>query len=138
MLRNGVTQTHEGWPHGNCVQASYATIFDCPIECVPRFDPAAIGQQSQGQLEREWLASLGLDLVEIAVPPDSELPDDVRAAVGEEWPKMHLISGMSPRGFGHRCVGIGGEVAWDPHPSRAGLVTVYSIGLLVPREVESW
>jgi hypothetical protein len=135
--RNGVTQTHEGWPHGNCVQATYATLFDCPIECVPRFDPAAIGGSKQGDLERQWLASLGLDLVEIAVPSDGELPGEVLDVVAEEWPAPHLISGMSPRGFGHRCVGIGGRVAWDPHPSREGLVTVYSIGLLVPM-IESW
>jgi len=136
---NGVTQTHEGWPHGNCVQASYATLFGCPIECIPRFDPASIGQQKQGDLEREWLASLGFDLVEIAVSSNQELPQDVLDTVEDEWPMPHLISGMSPRGFGHRCVGIGGQVAWDPHPSRAGLVHVYSIGLIVPAaEVELW
>jgi hypothetical protein len=42
------------------------------------------------------------------------------------------MSGISPRGYGHRCVGIGGKLVWDPHPSREGLLTVYSIGMLVP------
>jgi hypothetical protein len=120
------------------VRAAYATILGIPIDLVPRFDPAkcdAVGQE-QGDLERQWLATLGIDLVEIATnpenpPPDNELPQEVLDCVPEV---PHLISGVSPRGFGHRCVGVGGKVVFDPHPSRAGLATIYSIGLLVPME----
>jgi hypothetical protein len=85
--------------------------------------------REQGDLEREWLASLGYDLFEIAVPPDQELPEEVLECVP---PVPHLMSGISPRGFGHRCVGVGGKLVWDPHPSGEGLVTVYSVGLVVP------
>ena len=131
MPRSGVTQRVEGYPYGECVRATYATLLGLPIERVPRFDPAvcdALGQE-QGDRERQWLTSLGFDLVEIGVEPPAELPPEILACV----PNVpHLISGISPRGFGHRCVGVGGRVAWDPHPSRAGLATVYSIGLLVP------
>lgn len=36
----------------------------------------------------------------------------------------HIINGPSPRGFGHSCLGYRGELIWDPHPTRAGLVKV--------------
>jgi hypothetical protein len=128
-----VTQTVEGWPRGSCVQAAYASILDLPTEAVPRFDPEASARagQNQGDRERMWLASIGLDLITIATAPDKSLAPEVLGCIPEV---PHLMSGISPRGYGHRCVGIGGQLAWDPHPSRAGLLTVYSIGLLVPLE----
>lgn len=128
-----VTQTREGFPFGNCVQASYSAIFEVPLECIPRFDPAAAAElgTTQDVYERKWLASLGLDLVEVAVPATENLPQEVLDRVP---PIPHLMSGVSPRGFCHRCVGVGGQLVWDPHPSRAGLLTVYSIGLLLPLE----
>lgn len=131
MPREGVYQRVEGWPYGECVRASYATILGMPIDDVPRFDPAACNAAGERQhnRERRWLASIGLDLVEISTSPDEELPQEVLDCVP---PVPHLISGLSPRGFSHRCVGVGGRVVHDPHPSRAGLVTVYSVGLLVP------
>jgi hypothetical protein len=122
------TQRVTGWPHGECVRASYATILNIPIEEVPRFDPGSLDAgEAQGDREREWLASLGLGLIEIKA--EKELPQEVLDCM----PKVpHLMSGISPRGFGHRVVGIGGRLMFDPHPSRAGLVTIYSVGILVP------
>ncbi len=114
------TQRVEGYPYGECVRASYATLLDLPIELVPRLDPGALlPGETQDERERAWLAMLGLELLEI---PPRKVP-----------PVFHLMTGISPRGFGHRCVGFQGEVAWDPHPSRAGLSTVSSLGFLVPR-----
>jgi hypothetical protein len=126
------TQRIEGWPFGSCVQASYATLLDLPIESVPRFDPAATTLKGveQGDREREWLASIGYDLFEISTTPDSSLEPEVLGCIPEDMP--HLMSGISPRGYGHRCVGIGGRLAWDPHPSKAGLLSIYSVGFLVP------
>jgi hypothetical protein len=127
----GVTQRIEGWPYGECVRAAYATILGLPIEAVPRFDPAAceaVGEE-QGNRERRWLASLGIDLFEISTSEDQALPQEILDCMPEV---PHLMSGISPRGFGHRVVGVGGRVAFDPHPSRAGLVSVYSVGLLIP------
>ena len=125
------SQRIEGWPNGECVRAAYATILGMPIDAVPRLDPAAAAAdgQDQGDREREWLASIGLGLVEISAPPEEGLPQEVLDCMPEV---PHLMSGISPRGFGHRVVGIGGRLLFDPHPSRDGLVTVYSVGLLVP------
>lgn len=124
------TQRTEGWPTGECVRATYAAILNRPIGSIPRFDPASLAEgEEQRDREHKWLASQGLGLVEISTASDEELPPEVLACVPDV---EHLISGMSPRGFGHRCVGRAGRVIWDPHPSRAGLVSVYSIGFLVP------
>ncbi len=129
-----VSQTVTGWPSGNCVAAAYSSLLGIPIERIPRLDPGAAMRagQEQGHRERMWLASIGYDLFEITAGPgpDDELSQDVLDCIPEDLP--HLMSGISPRGFGHRCVGIGGRLSWDPHPSRAGLVSVYSIGILVP------
>jgi len=124
------TQRVVGFPDGECVRAAYAAVLDLPIDEVPPLDPrtAARFGVDQRDLERAWLASIGIRLVEIAVEPPEELSEEVLGCVPEV---PHLMSGISPRGFGHRCVGIGGELVWDPHPSREGLVTVYSIGMLV-------
>ena len=119
------TQRVEGSPHGECVRASYASLLDLPIELVPRFDPAALSPgEAQGERQRRWLHMLGLDLVELPPTPA------VLAAVP---PVYHLLAGRSPRGFLHQCVGFGGRLAWDPHPSRAGLTSLTSLGFVVPR-----
>lgn len=126
----GVTQRVEGWPYGECVRATYATILGMDIEDVPRFDPAVLRPgEEQSQRERRWLASIGLDLFEISTNPEGELPEEVLGMLPQA---PNLMSGISPRGFGHRVMGYGGQVAWDPHPSRAGLVTIYSVGYLIP------
>lgn len=121
------TQRVEGYPFGECVRASYATILDLPLASVPRFDPGSLRPgENQTEREREWLHMIGLDLIEISADEAAELPP-------EDLDRDHLVSGISPRGLGHRCVGHGGRVVWDPHPSRAGLVQVLSFGILVPR-----
>jgi hypothetical protein len=126
-----VTQRIEGWPNGECVRAAYATILGLPIDAVPRLDPgiSAVAGQVQGNRERMWLSTLGLGLYEISCDPQYSLPQEILDSVPEV---PHLMSGISPRGFGHRVVGIGGKIVHDPHPSRAGLVSIYSVGILVP------
>jgi hypothetical protein len=125
------TQRVTGWPFGDCVRSTYSAILEIPIEQIPLLDPGTSERlgQDQGDRERMWLATIGLDLLEIGVNPPDELSPEILACAPDV---PHLMSGISPRGYGHRVVGIGGKVAWDPHPSRAGLVTVYSIGILVP------
>lgn len=133
-----ITQRAQGYPHGDCVRAAYASLLGLPLEVVPRFDPASL-RPGEDQAEREsaWLASLslpwapyGLRLDETAVAPEENLPQHV---LDETPPIEHLMSGLSPRGLYHRVVGWGGRLLWDPHPSRDGLLTVYSVALVVPR-----
>lgn len=48
---------------------------------------------------------------------------DFRPEFTEALGGYHIIGGPSPRGGGilHAVVGLNGEVAFDPHPSKAGL-----------------
>lgn len=118
-----VEQTAFGWPDGNCVRASWATLLGVPIEDVPHFDPRFLAGRDQLTEERKWIRGLGYDVV--VVPANAEL--DVSPDV------CHLVSGLSPRGpFGHRCVGRGGKLVWDPHPSHLGLLEIWSYTFLVP------
>jgi hypothetical protein len=94
-------------------------------------DPLAATLQGKNQsdLERDFYRSHGYQLVEIRVEPPETIPDDVLDGL----PKIpHLMSGESPRGTNHRVVACGGRTVWDPHPSREGLVSVYSVGFLFP------
>lgn len=119
------TQRIEGSPYGECVRASYASLLELPLALVPRLDPGALlPGETQGDRQRNWLAMLGLSLLELPATPQ------VLAAAP---PVYHLLGGRSPRGFLHQCVGYGGRLAWDPHPSRAGLTSLTSLGFVVPR-----
>ena len=90
---------------------------------VPDFDPGHLGDKDQLEEERKWVRQYGFDIVVISAKGD-------KPSIPSHLP--HLISGLSPRGFGHRCVGKGGKLVWDPHPSHLGLVEVWSYAFLVP------
>lgn len=94
--------------YGNCMQAAVASMLSLPMEAVPHFVsftwwPAAL---------KLYLRGLDLDSRRIAAPP---IPEE-RA----------LLLGVSPRGYQHAVVSEGGEIVWDPHPSRDGLAEVTS------------
>lgn len=117
-----IEQTRFGAPEGNCIAASYASLLETPLGEIPSFRPP--GQRGK---ERRWLRTLGYDLVVVPVPERGALPsvpDDV----------YHLMSGRSPRDrrFGHRVVGRGGHLAWDPHPSHDGLAELDAFLFVVP------
>jgi hypothetical protein len=119
-----VEQTAFGYPNGNCVRASWATFLGVPLSQVPDFDPGHIGDRDQLEAERQWVRGQGFDVVVVSAKGDRpSIPADV----------VHLMSGLSPRGpHGHRVVGQGGRMVWDPHPSHAGLVELWSYTFLVP------
>lgn len=106
----GVTQTllagrEDGVP-GNCIQAAVATLLGKPIEAVPHvllFD-------RWNHMLAEWLAEQGY-LMRVRLT--DHIPED-----------RCIVAGMSPRGVAHVCVAEAGEIAWDPHPSRAGLIRI--------------
>nr|DAH82754.1 MAG TPA: hypothetical protein [Caudoviricetes sp.] len=48
---------------------------------------------------------------------------------------FYLAYGPAARGVRHAVVCRAGELAHDPHPSRAGLLEVHEIHLIVPKEI---
>ncbi|MBM9509976.1 hypothetical protein [Actinacidiphila acididurans] len=105
-----VTQTilHEqdGDVPGNCLQAAVASLLDLDLNVVPHFithddwlNRLIVFGQEHGYLVRcEW-------------QPETPTP-------------LGIAIGPSPRGVQHAVVVIDDETAWDPHPSRAGLLSV--------------
>lgn len=89
----------------NCLQAAIATALGLPLEAVAHWGGYARWEPAL----RLWLRGRGLDW---------------RQADG--IPKgRSIVIGPTVRGTGdHAVVGDGGEIAWDPHPSRAGLTRV--------------
>lgn len=90
---------------GNCLQAAIASALGLDLDAVPHvgaftwWEPAA----------RLWLRGRGLDW----------------RMVGGIPPGRSIVVGTTVRNTGqHAVVGDDGDVAWDPHPSRAGLVIV--------------
>lgn len=90
---------------GNCLQAAIASALGLDLDAVPHFgaftwwEPAA----------RLWLRGRGLDWQTVQGIPDGR----------------SIVVGTTNRNTGdHAVVGDDGRVAWDPHPSRAGLADV--------------
>jgi hypothetical protein len=103
-----VTQTilagnPDGVP-GNCLQAAVASLLDLDLDAVPHF-----------VVHDDWLERLR-DFAQVRgyrivyTPP-------------AEPPVFGLAVGPSIRGVIHAVAFVDGEM-WDPHPSRAGLVSV--------------
>ncbi len=123
-VAGAIVQPTTGWPNGECVRASYASLLDWPIDRVPRFDPGTLDGKNQIAAERRWLGTLGLDLVIV--------PGDAGPTLPENLP--HLISVSTTRGpHGHRVVGRGGKLAWDPHPGGSVVTKIRAFYFLVPR-----
>lgn len=117
---------------GNCFSACVASILECSLEDLP--DEIAIIAQLKQEYASVWenwpprfkwgkswmrlweqtqaiVRQRGLTMVEVKGPFPSEIPVDVYC----------IISGQSPRGLEHSCVGRGLKIIHDPHPSEAGV-----------------
>lgn len=101
---------------GDCQRAVIASLLDLPIEQVPHFL-----QEAEGESDPYWtgmqtfLRKFGFAFLE---------NNRAWSFFGDEGDIYHQISGPSPRGNGlyHAVVGCNGQIVFDPHPSRAGLV----------------
>lgn len=101
---------------GNCLQAAVAAALGLPLEAVPHLGTFAWWDTAM----KLWLRGRGLDARQVEhVPP---IPQE-----------RCIVTGKSPRGVYHAVVGEHGRVAWDPHPSRGGLVEVMAAWV-----IEKW
>lgn len=97
--------------HGNCLSAVLASLLHMPIESIPVF--------SQDQWVKDlndWLRPLGLAYLTF---PDGPRVLDAFGIKGLH----HEVFGKSKRfsDVGHACVGLDGDLVFDPHPSDDGL-----------------
>jgi hypothetical protein len=89
-----------------------------PAEQVPHFGQHDWKENgSRGRLGLiEWLVPQGLYYFDLEFEAEQLINWRAQLAC------HHLISGISPRGTRHACVGFGGTVVHDPHPSRLGII----------------
>lgn len=98
---------------GNCLQASIASALGLELDAVPHMAAFAWWEPAA----RLWLRGRGLDWRQVDRIPQGR----------------SIVVGSTTRETGdHAVVGDSGEIAWDPHPSRAGLVKVDRAYVLEP------
>jgi hypothetical protein len=91
--------------YGNCLQAAVASALGLDLDAVAHFGAFTWWEPAL----RLWLRGRGLDWRQVDGIPKGR----------------SIVVGPTVRGTGdHAVVGDGGEIAWDPHPSRSGLVRV--------------
>lgn len=130
-------QTQSNTTPGNCYQTAVACVLDLPADDLP--DQVAIeaaGDDYFGVLQAFVWHHRGLGLYEVQ--------DWLTAGVQVREPGWHVMSGTTVRtaesGMHHAIVGRYGQPFWDPHPSRAGLLTVleWSVIAPVPERLLAW
>lgn len=116
---------------GNCFSACVASVLECDLAELP--DEAEIVKRLKVEFAGQWeswpdrfkwgkswaqlwvetnnfLRGRGLAMLEVQGPFLSEMPD-----------VYSIVSGKSPRGLEHACVGRGLEIVHDPHPDGGGV-----------------
>ncbi len=106
-----------GVSKGNCQQAAVASILHLDIDEVPNF----VESDNFWNDFHVFMKSKGYEVVSLE-PHRSPLC-------------YYLAYGKTERGTRHACVYWGGQLVHDPHPSKAGLMEVDEINLIVPIEI---
>lgn len=118
----GITQTEFYDPDnpasGNCVEASIATILDISLQSIPKLIPPNCDVITFWDNVDDFLMTVGMRL---KLWHSKDYP-----------PGRYLVSGPSVRGCSHMVVYEDGQLLWDPHPSRAGVLEVRYIHTLEP------
>ena len=110
---------------GNCFAACIASILEIPINDVIHFPNGDCSNWRE--IINDWLKEKDMFFIDLI------LPGDMRDEQIKYW-GYHIIMGDSPRcgDIRHAVVGYKGEIIFDPHPSRSGLLgTNFTYGLLV-------
>lgn len=129
------TQT-ELYPRGNCWQTAVACILEVdPNELPSQFN--AYVAKEDGSFSLHYHNHLQAYLRKHHGLAYAELhqPQEVISKLSISG--YHIITGTTVRsadygGIRHAVVGLDGKVAWDPHPSRAGLLDEIQWAVLAP------
>ena len=104
--------------HGNCQQAATASLLGFSLSEVPNFI-----EQEDGFWQSFWrfVAERGYTCIELSG--------------NRHFNCYYLAYGPSARGCSHAVIYRNGELVWDPHPSRLGILSVERVCLLVPKDL---
>ncbi len=120
-----VDQTRFGFDYtrddcGDCFSACVASLLELPLGAVPIF----MEKPNWLLALNTWLKQRGFWAVTFELTEGGWSPEG-----------YCILGGKSPRATGdemHAVVGFGRKVVHDPHPSRAGLVDLRDVTLLIP------
>lgn len=93
---------------GNCLQAAIASALDLPLDQVPHFAEHPHWQREMAN----W--ALGHGYTVLYSPTVDGIP-------------LGVAYGPSPRAPSHAVVVRDGVIVWDPHPPRAGILSVTGV-----------
>lgn len=137
-----VTATEaNGWT-GNCWQTAVACLLEVEPSTLPpqgEYDWRRQGPDGKTEYGPSYSVPLGAYLRkhhELAYV-ECHGPEELLGLLRIAEPGWHLMTGRTVRsdaffGMRHVVVGRHGKVAWDPHPSRAGLLEEVRWAFLVP------
>ena len=96
-----VYQTRPGWPDGNCLMASVATVLGVTLEECPDLGTATLEGDNYWQVLQGFVRRHGLEAVWIGA--------------GSGAPRGYsVVSVMQPNGTAHACVAIEGNIVHNP------------------------
>lgn len=120
---------------GNCWQTAVACVLDVDPDSMPaQCDHESVDES--GKLQGSYGNALRSYLREHHRLTYTEIYPHQFAVLQMKDPGYHVLIGPTIRsaenGRNHAVVGRYGAMVWDPHPSRAGLLSVASWGLIGP------
>jgi hypothetical protein len=109
---------------GDCHRAALASLLNLQILEVPHFAQLELerpGYDFWGGV-RQFLTERGLAAVDHYWDGALFALDDLLNWQEAINPNVYyLLGGLSPRGFPHTVIGLGGEIVLDPHPDNTGV-----------------
>lgn len=127
-----IEYTQSNLDPGNCWQTVVASVLEVPPERLPDQTVCDLGEMPKYRYQNELGAYLRKhhNLAYVSLQPYFMGVLEVRA------PGVHFMSGETVRTpetkARHVVIARYGELLWDPHPSRAGLTSVFYWSFLVP------
>lgn len=104
---------------GDCVSAAVASLLDREPHQVPHFIAGSdIDSRVWWYALKGWAATNGWTVTRRGLLPRQE---------NVPLPAFGIACGPSERGVSHAVVAVDGEIVWDPHPSRAGILRVKEV-----------
>lgn len=127
-------QTQSNLDPGNCWQTAIACVLNVPAADLP--DQVAI------EAAKQFYKNAVNAFIFVHLGPRIYVDTDELTTPGVRPIGYHVIIGPTVRTeaqraagrehFHHAIVGLDGDPFWDPHPSRAGLLSTHIWGVVVP------